>query len=171
MNGVRAPDVLPGVRCLRAVVVAGALLGASGCASGAAVRPFRFDVGAPVPATTDLVARRMAADPELRPTWVDPRTGVVLAPWRMVGVHASVTLWPPGEERGWIVERYRVLVHASGPWASMALVDVERLLCDKRGFRWSALEVWGTCRRDGEIGEGAQARIDAKAKQIADARP
>ncbi len=156
---------------LRAVLVAGALLGASGCASTESIRPFRFDIGAPVAATTQLVARRMGGDGELRPTWVDPQSGVVLAPWRMVGVHASVTLWPPGEERGWIVERYRVVVRAAGPWVSMALVDVERLTCDRSGFRWDALNVWGSCRPDTEIGEGAQARIDAKAKQIADARP
>ena len=98
--------------------------------------------------------------------------GRPLAQVEAPGASASFTIrYVHSVTRTPVVERYRVVVRASGPWASMALVDVERLLCDKRGFRWSALEVWGSCRRDGELGEGAQARIDAKAKQIADARP
>lgn len=171
LNLARRAVVGPVVASFRAASLAAVLLAGSGCASGEAIRPFRFDVAAPVPPTTQLVARRMGADPELRPTWVDPQTGIVLAPWRIVGAHARVTIWPPGEERGWILERYRVLVRATGPWGSMALVDVERLLCDRGGFRWDALNVWGSCVRETEIGEGAQARIDAKAKALADARP
>jgi hypothetical protein len=143
----------------------------TGCASGFAQRPYRFDVAAPVPATTQLVAQRMANDPELRPTMTDPARGVVLAPWRMTGVSSQITIVPPGEDREWTLERYRAVVQPYG-WSSAVLFDVERVRCDTRGFRWDAANLWGNCRPGPtEIDASTQARIDGKAAQVQNARP
>jgi hypothetical protein len=140
-----------------------------GCASSIQNRPYRFDLPAHVPQTTQLIAQRMSGDHELRPTLVDPAAGTILAPWRMTGVAASLRLWPPGEDRAWLLERYRVFVRPVG-WQSMVLVDLERLECSTRGFRWDPLNVWGNCKPTRNP-SGTQARIDAKAQQIANARP
>lgn len=141
----------------------------SGCTGSVQNRPYRFDFPAQVSQTTQLVAQRMVGDHELRPTYVDPATGTILGPWRMTGVAASLRLWPPGEDRAWLLERYRAFVRPAG-WQSMVLVDLERLECSTRGFRWDPLNVWGDCR-PARGSRGVQQRIDAKAQQIATARP
>jgi len=162
------------VTLLRRLLACAFVLGlplATGCVSNIAQRPYRFDVMAPVPATTQLVAQRMAYDVDLRPTITDPMRGVVLAPWRMVGVSSSLRVLPPGEDRAWILERYRVVVHPWGP-SSVVLVDIERVLCDSQGFRWDAVNLWGTCKPStAGIAASDQARIDAKAAQLQNARP
>ena len=147
------------------------LFGASGCASTVTQRPYRFDVSAPVFATTQLVAQRMASDPELRPTITDPMRGHVIAPWRMIGVSSSLRVLPPGEDRSWMLERYRAVVQPYGV-TSAVMFDVERVLCDSQGFRWDAANLWGNCRpMSAQIDAETQQRIDAKAAQVQNARP
>ena len=145
----------------------------AGCASTTTQRPYRFEIAAPVPATTQLVAQRMstAGDPELRTTITDPMHGFVLAPWRMVGASDSITIIPPGEDHEWTLERYRAVVQPYG-WSSAVLFDVERVACDKSGFRWDAVNLWGNCRpMSAEIDANTQARIDGKASRVQNARP
>jgi hypothetical protein len=142
-----------------------------GCAATANQRPYRFDLPGPVPATTHLLAQRMSSDPELRPTFVDPARGLVLAPWRMIGVSASLTLLPPGEDREFMLERYRAVVQPYG-WSSAVLFDVERVLCDVHAFRWDAQNLWGNCRpAPASAPRSTQERIDGKATELAQRRP
>ncbi len=97
--------------------------------------------------------------------------GWVLARWRVIGATSSLRVLPPGEDTEWIVERYRAVIR---PWgtASAVMFDIERVRCDVQGFRVDAVNLWGNCRPDVDpITLETQARIDAKAAQVQNARP
>jgi len=149
------------------------LLGASSsaCASSVAQRPFRFDVAGPPPAsTTQDVARRMSHDAETMPVIVDQARGVVLSRWTVVGGTASVRVWPPGEDRSWLVQRWRAVVVPQGPH-NIVLIDLERVLCDATaGFRVDATALFGRCTPDLTTTEEGQRRIDAKGVLLANSR-
>lgn len=152
---------------------AGLVLAASlacGCSSTFAERPYRFDVPAPEPTVTQEMARRMSRDTETIPVLVDPGRGVVLSRWKITGVNETLRLWPPGEDRAWVVERWRTVVVPQG-WASTVLVDVERAICDADGFRWDAVNLWGRCAVDTSTTRDGQARIDARGAALAAAPP
>jgi hypothetical protein len=142
------------------------LFASSGCSSTFTQRPYRFDLATPPATTTQIVAERMSRDTETAPVLVDPARGVVLSKWTMVGVSASLRLWPPGQARAWIVERWRATVLSYG-WSSTVLIDVERAVCDTEGFRWDALNLWGRCSEDTSTNENGQARIDGKGASLA----
>ena len=149
------------------------LLGASStaCASPLTQRPFRFDVAGPPPAsTTQDVARRMSHDAETMPAIVDVARGVVLSRWTVVGGTASVRVWPPGEDRSWLVQRWRAVIVPQGP-SSMVLIDLERVLCDATaGFRVDATALFGRCTAEPTTSEEGQRRIDAKGIMLANTR-
>jgi hypothetical protein len=142
----------------------------AGCTSGFVQRPYRFEITQPPATATQLVGERMRRDAETVPVVVDPSRGVVFSPWKIVGVSASLRLLPPGEDRYWIIERWRVVVVPFG-WMSSVLVDVERVLCDQNGFQWDAHNLWGRCRVETTTTESGQGRIDGKGTQIATMSP
>ncbi len=149
------------------------LLGASqaACASSVTQRPFRFDVaGPPLATTTQDVARRMSRDSETTPVIIDTFRGLVYSRWVVTGGTAEVRIWPPGEDRSWLVQRWRAVIVPQGP-ANMVLIDQERVLCDATaGFRVDPVTLFGRCRPDPTTSEEGQRRIDAKGVMLANTR-
>ena len=149
------------------------LLGASSsaCASSVTQRPFRFDVaGPPLATTTQDVARRMSRDAETMPVIVDTQHGVVLSKWTVIGASASMRLWPPGEDRSWLVQRWRAVIVAQGP-SNIVLIDLEHVLCDATaGFRVDPVALWGRCTPEPTTSEEGQRRVDAKGVMLANTR-
>lgn len=149
------------------------LLGAlsSACASSVTQRPFRFDVaGPPLATTTQDVARRMSRDAETTPVIIDTARGLVYSRWVVTGGSAEVRIWPPGEDRLWLVERWRAVIVPQGP-ANMVLIDQERVLCDATaGFRVDPVTLFGRCHPDPTTSEDGQRRIDAKGVMLANTR-
>lgn len=138
----------------------------AGCASSTyAPRPYRFDAPANVGAETHRLAQRMSGRTETKPALVDPNTGTIYAAWRMTGVSASITLFPPGERRAWLLQRYRAFVRPNG-WASTVYVDLEQMECETRGFSWSELEVRGNCRPITEMTAEQLRALDATAASL-----
>jgi hypothetical protein len=90
----------------------------------------------------------------------------VYTAWKMLGAHSSVTVWPPGEDNEWILDRYRVSVQLAGS-TSMVLIDRERLLCEKTNFRWDATSVNGQCQAETTVTVDDQQAIDALGARIA----
>jgi hypothetical protein len=134
------------LRLLLSFVSLVSLVGVAGCIAPAtyAPRPYRFESRAPVPQETQLVAQRMSGRPGLKPVFVDPNTGTVLAAWS--GPQSSATVSPLEGARAWYrVQRYRAFVRPNG-WGSSVFVDVEQLECDQRGFQWTEAQIFGSCR-------------------------
>jgi len=169
----RRPSRVSALRTRPLTVALLVVLGASQAACAAAVtqRPFRFDVaGPPLATTTQDVARRMSRDADTTPVIIDTARGLVYSKWVVVGASADVRLWPPGEDRSWLVQRWRAVIVPQGP-ANMVLIDQERVLCDATaGFRVDPVTLFGRCRPDPSIAEEGQRRIDAKGLTLANTR-
>lgn len=111
-------------------------------------RPHRFESPVNVAQETQRIAQRMSNGSQR--LFVDPAAGTILTPWRLNGNSASVTLWPPGERHGFLVQRHRVIVRPNG-WGSSVFVDIEKYDCRAGAFTWTELELHGDCRRLDEM--------------------
>lgn len=169
----RRPSRVSLVR-MRSMATLVVLLGASSTAcisSSVTQRPFRFDVaGPPLATTTQDVARRMSRDADTTPVVIDTLRGLVYSKWVVTGGTADVRMWPPGEDRFWLVQRWRAVIVPQGP-ANMVLIDQERVLCDATaGFRVDPVTLFGRCRPDPTTSEEGQRRTDAKGVMLANTR-
>jgi len=97
----------------------------------------------------------MRRDADTTPVIGDTQRGLVHSKWVVTGGTADVRLWPPGEDRSWLVQQWRAVIVRQGP-ANMVLID--------------PVTLFGRCRPDPTTSEEGQRRIDEKGLVLANTR-
>lgn len=93
---------------------------------------------------TQRLAQRMSERGSLRPVFVDPGTGTILAAWSGPQTFSRFDSLEGGRS-GIRLQRYRAFVRPNG-WASSVFVDLEQIECDQPGLRYTETQVFGNCR-------------------------